>query len=108
MGVGRSWIELYLLLLIAEKPAHGYELSSRINDFEIADAESAERFSRFFALVAENDWCRTRAVVVSAVDETRILDENFEAAVSGVARDGQARASGVLDSAIDDFDFSGN
>ncbi len=35
MGVGRSWIELYLLLLIAEKPAHGYELSSRINDFEI-------------------------------------------------------------------------
>lgn len=35
MGMGRSWIELYLLLLIAEKPGHGYELSSRINDFEI-------------------------------------------------------------------------
>ncbi len=35
MGIGRPWIELYQLLLIAEKPAHGYELSSRINDFEI-------------------------------------------------------------------------
>ncbi len=35
MGMGRPWIELYLLLLIAEKPAHGYELSARLDDFEV-------------------------------------------------------------------------
>ena len=35
MGMGRPWIELYLLLLIAEKPAHGYELSTRLEEFEI-------------------------------------------------------------------------
>ncbi|MDI9376124.1 MAG: helix-turn-helix transcriptional regulator, partial [Thermotogota bacterium] len=33
--MGRPWIELYLLLLIAEKPAHGYELSARLEEFEI-------------------------------------------------------------------------
>jgi PadR family transcriptional regulator PadR len=35
MGMGRPWIELYLLLLIAEKPAHGYELSTRLEEFEV-------------------------------------------------------------------------
>ncbi|MBO8167408.1 MAG: PadR family transcriptional regulator [Thermotogae bacterium] len=32
---GRRWVELYLLLLIAEKPSHGYELSTRLKDFGV-------------------------------------------------------------------------
>lgn len=35
MGMGRPWIELYLLLLIAERPTHGYELSARLEDFQV-------------------------------------------------------------------------
>ncbi|AKI97722.1 PadR family transcriptional regulator [Kosmotoga pacifica] len=34
-GFGRRWIELYLLLLIAEKPSHGYELFTRLKDFGV-------------------------------------------------------------------------
>lgn len=34
-GVGRRWLELFLLLLIAEKPSHGYELSGRLEEFGV-------------------------------------------------------------------------
>ncbi len=47
-------------------------------------------------------------VIVSAIDETRIFDENLEAAVSGVASHSQAGACSILDRAIDDFDCPGD
>ena len=34
-GLRRHWLELYLLLLIAEKPSYGYELSTKLKDFGI-------------------------------------------------------------------------
>jgi len=34
-GLRRHWLELYLLLLIAEKPSYGYELSTKLKDFDI-------------------------------------------------------------------------
>lgn len=34
-GVGRRWLELFILLLIAEKPSHGYELSGRLEEFGV-------------------------------------------------------------------------
>lgn len=38
----RHWIELYLLVLISEKPSHGYELSTRLEDFGITIAGTAQ------------------------------------------------------------------
>ena len=34
-GPGGRWLELYVLLLIAERPSHGYELSGRLEEFGI-------------------------------------------------------------------------
>ncbi len=37
-GIARIWRAAFILLLLAEKPSHGYELASRLEEFELGSA----------------------------------------------------------------------
>ncbi|MGC9384074.1 MAG: PadR family transcriptional regulator [Kosmotogaceae bacterium] len=37
-GIARIWRAAFILLLLAEKPSHGYELASRLEEFDLGSS----------------------------------------------------------------------
>lgn len=58
--IGSSYLRCCLLLLIAEAPAHGYDLAERLSDLGLADVDSAAVYRALRALdeegLAESWW----------------------------------------------------